>query len=203
MRLIGLTGGIATGKSTVAELLSQRGAVVVDADRLAREVVEPGQPAFDEVVARFGGGIVDKAGGIDRPALGAIVFGDPAARRDLEAITHPRIRALMEERLAEAMASGAPLVVADVPLLFERGRDNGFAETLLVYAPRDVQLRRLQARDALDPAAAAQRVDAQMPIEDKRAHATWVIDNSGDADGTRAAVADWWRDIVEGRPAAR
>jgi dephospho-CoA kinase len=196
MRLIALTGGIATGKSTVAAMLAERGAVIVDADRLAREVVEPGQPGFDEVVARFGTHILGPAGAIDRATLGAVVFADSAARRDLEAITHPRIGALMQERIAAAVASDAALVVADIPLLFERGRDSGFAETMLVYAPRDVQLRRLRIRDGLDPAAAEQRLDAQMPIEDKRARSTWVIDNSGERAQTAALVDAWWREVV-------
>jgi dephospho-CoA kinase len=198
MRVIGLTGGIATGKSTVAGMLAARGAVVIDADLLAREAIAPGQPGFDEVLARFGREIVDDSGAVDRAALGAIVFADPAARAELEAITHPRIGALMQARLRDALASPAPLAVADIPLLFENGRDAAFPQTLLVYAPAEVQLQRLRERDGLDSQAARQRLDAQMPIDEKRARATWVIDNGGSVDDTTAQVGAWWDDVVTG-----
>jgi dephospho-CoA kinase len=203
MRVIGLTGGIATGKSTVAAMLAARGAVVVDADRLAREVVEPGHPGFGEVVARFGSSILDSSGAIDRAALGAVVFADASARRELEAITHPRIASLMAEHIGAAVQAGPPLVVADIPLLFERGRDSDFPDVLLVYAAPAVQLQRLSTRDGLGATAAGQRLAAQMPVEEKRARATWVIDNSGALAATRAAVAAWWRDVVEAPPADR
>ena len=197
MRLIGLTGGIATGKSTVAAMLSGRGAVVVDADLLAREVLVPGAPAFDGVLARFGQGILDTSGAVDRAALGALVFADAARRAELEAITHPRIRELMQLRLAEAVESDPPLVVADIPLLFERGRDSAFPQTLLVYAPAGVQMWRLQDRDGLDETAARQRLAAQLPIDDKRPLATWVIDNGGTLTETAAQVESWWRTVVD------
>jgi dephospho-CoA kinase len=196
MRLIGLTGGIATGKSTVAGLLAARGAAVVDADGLAREVLLPGAPAYDEVVARFGTGVLDHSGAVDRPGLGAIVFADPALRGELERITHPRISTLMQERIAAALASTATLVVADIALLFESRRDHGFEGTLLVYAPAATQLRRLHDRDGLDDGAARQRLLAQLPIDDKRSLATWVIDNSGSRESTAAQVDAWWREVV-------
>jgi dephospho-CoA kinase len=196
MRVIGLTGGIATGKSTVAAMLAARGAVVVDADVLAREVIAPGRAGYDEVVARFGHGIVGDDGELDRAALAAIVFADPAARADLEAITHPKIGAFMQARINAALASSAPLAVAEIPLLFERGRDAAFPETLLVYAPRAVQLLRMRQRNGWDAAAAQQRLDAQLPIEEKRARATWVIDNSGSLDATAGQVDAWWDDVV-------
>lgn len=196
MRVIGLTGGIATGKSTVAAMLAARGAVVIDADLLAREVIAPGQPGFAEVLARFGREIVDDSGAVDRAALGAIVFADSAARAELEAITHPRIGALIQARLRDALASPAPLAVADIPLLFENGREAAFPQTLLVYAPAEVQLLRLRQRDGLGPQAARQRVDAQMPIDEKRARATWVIDNGGSLDDTQAQVGAWWDHVV-------
>ncbi len=198
MRVIGLTGGIATGKSTVASMLAARGAVVVDADLLAREVIAPGEPGYEKVVARFGGDIIDADGELDRAALAAIVFADPAARADLEAITHPRIGTLMRDRIGVA-ASSAPLAVADIPLLFEGGGDAEFPETLLVYAPREVQLRRMRERDGWDEVAARRRLDAQLPIDEKRARATWVIDNGGSLKATAAQVAAWWGDVVVGR----
>jgi dephospho-CoA kinase len=192
LRLIGLTGGIATGKSTVARLLAARGAVIVDADVLAREVVEPGSPALAEIAAGFGDSVLTPDGALDRAALGAVVFADPAERRRLEAITHPRIAALMGERIAAGLASEAPLVVADIPLLFEGDRVGLVEGVLLVDIPEEVQLRRLMLRDGIAEAAARARVAAQMPLAEKRRRATWVIDNSGTPEETAARVAAWW-----------
>ncbi len=197
MRLIGLTGGIATGKSTVAATLAGRGAAIVDADVVAREVLVPGEPAFDAVLATFGRDVLGRGGAIDREALGAIVFADPERRAELERITHPRIHELMQRRILEALRSSALLVVADVPLLFERDRDGDFEGTLLVYAPATVQLQRLRERDGLDSAAAQRRLLAQLPIDDKRDRATWVIDNSGTRESTAGQVDSWWRVVVE------
>jgi dephospho-CoA kinase len=196
MRLIGVTGGIATGKSTVDRMLVAHGAVVIDADELAREAVHPGEPALDAVAARFGSGVIRADGALDRTGLGDIVFADPAARRDLERITHPRITELMQERIAAALGGPAPLVAVDIPLLFENARESMFEGVLLVYAPRDVQLRRLHERNGLDDAAALQRLDAQLPIDEKRARATWVIDNTLGLDATERAVDQWWRTVV-------
>ena len=196
MRLIGLTGGIATGKTTVNRMLAARGAAVIDADVLAREAVRPGEPTLERVVEHFGAGILHADGSLDRARLGAIVFADPTARRDLEAITHPRILELMQERIAAAMAGDAPLVVVDIPLLFENGRETLFEGVLLVYAPADVQVRRLHERNQLDETAALQRLSAQLPIDEKRARATWVIDNSGSPDATQREVDAWWDSVV-------
>ena len=192
MRLIGLTGGIATGKSTVDRMLAARGATVIDADELAREAVRPGEPTLDRVVERFGADILSPDGSIDRGRLGRIVFADSDARHDLERITHPRIIDLTRERIAAALSGTARLVVVDIPLLFENDRDGMVEGVLLVYAPPEVQVRRLQERNHLDEAAARQRLAAQLPIDDKRARATWIIDNSGDEAATRRAVDDWW-----------
>ncbi len=196
VRLIGLTGGIATGKSTVAAFLAARGAAVVDADVVARQVLLPGAPAFAAVVRAFGETVLDADGAIDRAALGAVVFADPARRAELERITHPPINALMEQHILDALGSSAPLVVADIPLLFERDRDNAFDATLLVYAPPAIQLRRIRERDGLDAVQAEQRLAAQLPIDEKRERATWVIDNSGTREATAAQVAAWWREVV-------
>jgi dephospho-CoA kinase len=196
MRLIGLTGGIATGKTTVNRMLAARGAAVIDADELAREAVRPGEPTLERVVEHFGAGILHADGSLDRARLGAIVFADPTARRDLEAITHPRILELMQERIAAAMAGDAPLVVVDIPLLFENGRETLFEGVLLVYAPPDIQVRRLHERNQLDETAALHRLSAQLPIDEKRARATWVIDNRGSPDATQREVDAWWDSVV-------
>ena len=194
MRVIGLTGGIATGKSAVAAMLASRGA----ADRLAREVVEPGRPALAEIAAEFGPEVIAADGSLDRPALAAVVFADARRRRRLEAITHPRISALMGERIAAAIAAGPALVVVDIPLLFENGRAGMVEGVLVVYADVATQLRRLVERDGMSEADARGRIAAQMPVEDKRRLATWVIDNGGDVDATRAQVDAWWAEVVEG-----
>ncbi|MBJ7595374.1 MAG: dephospho-CoA kinase [Candidatus Dormibacteraeota bacterium] len=197
MRLIGLTGGIATGKSTVAALLADRGAAVIDADAIAHEVLLPGAAAFDDVVRRFGAAVLDPGGAIDRAALGGIAFADPELRGELERITHPRINALMQERILAALQSDAPLVAADIPLLFERDGENAFEGTMLVYAPAATQLLRIRERNGLDDTAAQRRLVAQLPIEEKRGRATWVIDNQGSREATTAQVDDWWREVVE------
>jgi len=196
MRLIGVTGGIATGKSTVDGLLVAHGAAVIDADELAREVVLPGEPALAEVAQRFGAEMLQPDGTLDRARLGAVVFANPDARRDLEAMTHPRITVLMQERIAQALAGAAPVVAVDIPLLYENGRESLFEGVLLVYAPQEVQVRRMFERNGLERAAAMQRLTAQLPIDEKRSRATWVIDNSGDREATAAAVDTWWEATV-------
>jgi dephospho-CoA kinase len=197
MRLIGVTGGIATGKSTVGALLAAHGAAVIDADLLAREVVLPGEPALAEVARRFGDDMLQPDGTLDRARLGALVFADPDARRDLERITHPRIAALMQDRIALALAGPAPLVAVDIPLLFENARESSFEGVLLVYAPRDVQVRRMRERNGLAANAAALRLAAQLPIDEKRDRATWVIDNSSGLEATSRAVDAWWEAVVK------
>jgi dephospho-CoA kinase len=196
MRLMGLTGGVASGKSTVARMLADRGAVIIDSDELAREVVRPGEPAHAAILERFGREIAGPDGELDRARLGAIVFADEGARRDLERITHPRIAELSQQRLAEAIAHDAPVTVIDVPLLYEAHREEMFEGVLLVYAPEPVLLSRAIERDGLDAGAARQRMRAQLPIEEKRARATWVIDNSGSLEDTRHQVDDWWAEEI-------
>jgi dephospho-CoA kinase len=198
MRLIGLTGGIATGKSTVAGMLAKRGATVIDADELARRVVEPGQPAYTAVVERFGSEVVNPDGTLNRGRLGAVVFADPSARRDLERITHSRIGELMQRGIADAIAHDAPVAVVDIPLLYEATRDDMFEGVLLVYAPLAEQLRRMVSRDGFSEAEATARLDAQLPIEAKRDLGTWVIDNSGDLRDTERQVAAWWGEEIGG-----
>ena len=196
MRLIGLTGGIATGKSEVARMLAARGATIIDADELAREVVRPGQPALAQIVERFGAEMLNADGTLDRTRLAQVVFAHPQARRQLEHITHARIGELIQQRIAAAFAHDAQLVVVDIPLLFESRRDDVFEGTLLVYAPRDVQLQRLMSRDGLSREDAEQRLEAQLPIEEKRSKATWVIDNSGELADTEQQLAAWWAEEI-------
>jgi dephospho-CoA kinase len=196
MRLIGVTGGIATGKTTVDRMLAAHGATVIDADEIAREVVGPGEPALEEVAARFGRDLIRPDGSLDRTRLGRLVFSDPEARRDLERITHPRITELTGARVATALTGPAPLVVVDIPLLFENAREAMFEGVLLVYAPAEVQVERLRERNGLDEAAALQRLAAQLPIDEKRGRATWIIDNSGSLDATSRAVDHWWETEV-------
>jgi dephospho-CoA kinase len=194
-RIVALSGGIGTGKSTVAAMLRELGAVVIDADALVREVQEPGSLAIDEIVEAFGPGIVRQGGELDREKLGALVFRDPEARKRLEAIVHPRVRALMARRIQEAQASGATLIVLDIPLLFEGGR-RGFETTILVYAPEALQIERQVARNGYGRDEALRRVRAQMPIEEKRKLADFVVDNSGSLEETRRQVHELYARLV-------
>ncbi|HEX7057216.1 MAG TPA: dephospho-CoA kinase [Bacilli bacterium] len=192
---IGLTGGIATGKSTVAALLQEQGAILIDADQVAREVVLPGEPALQEIFARFGQALKLPDGSLNRKALGEIVFSDAAARKDLENILHPRIRAIIMGRMAEyERKQPDKLVVADIPLLFESGSQYRFQQTMLVYVPEDVQLARLMARDAIGREAALRRMAAQIPIEEKKRRADIVIDNSGTLAETKRQIDEFLRD---------
>ena len=196
---IGLTGGVASGKSTVAAALRTHGAVVVDADAIAREVVRPGGPAYQAVVDVFGPSVVGPDGALDRRARGARGFGDPAARKRLNALTHPHIRRRMAEEAARLTAAGrAAVIVFDIPLLLDTtdARDLGLDGIVVVYADRDTQLRRLIERDGLAEDQARRRLDAQVPLQEKVKRADWVIDNSGAADATQAQVERLWQALM-------
>lgn len=195
--LIGLTGGIASGKSTVADLLAARGAVVIDADLLAREAVAPGTPGLAAVVERFGAGVLDPDGGLDRAALGRIVFADPDARRDLEAIIHPAVRA-RAARLTAAAPAGA-VVVQVIPLLIETGQQDAFDLVVVVDVDPAVQLDRVRTRDGLDEAAARRRLQAQASREARLAAADRVIRNDGTPSDLAARVSEFWREAVAPR----
>ena len=192
MILIGLSGGIGSGKSTVARALAERGAVVVDADTIAREVVEPDGPGFAAVVARFGLGVLDEGGRLDRPALAGIVFADEEARRDLNAIVHPLVAAETQRRVAAA-PSGS-VVVMDVPLLVEAAR-GGYDLVVIVEAPEDVRLARLTAR-GMDEADARRRMAAQASDAERRAIADVVLDNSGSPEDLEHQVDRLWADLT-------
>ncbi|HEY0477392.1 MAG TPA: dephospho-CoA kinase [Kofleriaceae bacterium] len=180
VHVIGLTGGIASGKSTVARLLVARGAALVDADQLARQVVEPGQPALAELVARFGAAILTPEGRLDRKRLAAIAFADPAARADLGRITHPRIGAASAAAIATWADAGANLVFYEAALLVENRAYTTMAGLIVVATEPEIQHARLIERDRLAPEDARARIAAQAPLADKLAAATWVIENAGD-----------------------
>ena len=192
MQLIGLTGGIASGKSTVGDMLRGAGIVVIDADVLAREAVAPESPGLAAIVETFGDGMLRADGTLDRAALGARVFSDDAARARLNAIVHPEVAARAAQRIAAERAAGTTQVVYEVPLLFENGLDEAVDATIVVWVPPDVQLARLMDRDSLDENAAQARIAAQMPLAEKAARATHVIDNTGSETKTAAQLAAVW-----------
>jgi dephospho-CoA kinase len=189
--LVGLTGGIGSGKSTVAALLAGRGAIVIDADAVAREVVQPGTEGLDAIVERFGPSVVTGDGTLDRPALAALVFADRDARSALNAIVHPRVAARIAELLEQAAGASGPeqLVVIDVPLLVESNVDRGYHAVVVVTAPEAVRIERLVAR-GMDAEDARARIAAQASDEERSARATHVVDNSGDLPDLAARVSD-------------
>ncbi|NJD91432.1 MAG: dephospho-CoA kinase [Geobacter sp.] len=179
MRVIGLTGGIASGKSSVAALVSTLGIPVIDADQLARDVVMPGSAALARVADCFGNGVLDSSGALDRAALAEIVFAETDARKKLEAILHPAIKLLAEERLAELRERGEQVVFYMAPLLIEAGAVDRVDEIWVVYVDRETQISRLMARDQLDRDGAEKRIASQMPMDEMRKYGRVVIDNSG------------------------
>jgi dephospho-CoA kinase len=197
VRRIGLTGGIAAGKSVAAARLAERGAVLIDYDVLSREAVAPGSPGLAAVAEEFGSGVLAPDGSLDRPALGAVVFADDDARARLNALVHPVVRRLAAEREAAAVAADpAAVVVHDVPLLVETGRAGGFDLVVVVHTPAATRLDRLVRTRGLDPAEAAGRIAAQARDEDRLAVADIVLDGSGDPDGLRAEVDALWDRIA-------
>ncbi len=191
MQVFGLTGGIGTGKSTVSAMFKALGAQVVDADLLARQVVEPGQPAFNDIAATFPEVIVN--GSIDRAALGARIFRNPDDRAKLNAITHPRVRDAFFAAIAALEAAGETRVIYDVPLLFENRLDEGMAGVIVVVAPLEVQRARLMARNGLTAEQANDRIASQIPLHEKQRRATWVIDNGATLEATRQQVETVWQ----------
>ena len=188
VHVFGLTGGIGSGKSTVAARLIERGLPVVDADALARAAVLPRSSALAEIVARFGSDVLRPDGTLDRKQLAGLVFEQDDARRALEAILHPRIRALAERRFAELSAQGQPLGCYEVPLLFEKGLQESLRPVVVVAAPEAVRIGRVIARDGTGEAEARGRMRAQMALSDKVARADHVIDNSGSIAATCAST---------------
>jgi len=204
--LVGLTGSIATGKSTVSRMFAHLGARVLDADQLAREVVMPGQPAYLKIVEEFGQQVVQEDGTLDRKALGAIVFADPARRKRLEEITHPAI-GLRQQRILSVLDEEAfeGIVVWDVALLFETGGVARMDRVVVVYADPDTELARLMARDSLPEDAARARIASQMPVAEKAKRAHYVIDNSGSRADTERQVKTVYESLLaelKARPVA-
>ena len=194
MLLVGLTGGIGSGKSTVARMLEARGAVVFDADALARQAVEPGTPGQDAVVERFGANVLAPGGDLDREALASIVFADPAARRDLEAIVHPEVRRLFAEG-SEAYRDDDVVVVFSAPLLVETGMHTAFEVLVVVSTPEETQIERLLRDRAMREDAIRSRIAAQAPLEDKAAVADVIVDNEGTLEELEAQVDRLWNDL--------
>ncbi len=198
MQVIGLTGGIATGKSTVSAMLKKAGAIIIDADRIARAVVKKGLPAYREIVEYFGTDILLPDGEINRNALGDIIFNDPAEKKRLNSIVHPRVAAEVDRQLKQfEKTDPQSLVVLDIPLLLEAGMHADLSEVIVVYAPQQLQIERLMHRDRISEAEALARVRSQMPIEEKKEKATIVIDNSGTIDHTRQQTLDIFKRLKD------
>lgn len=194
MLLVGLTGGIGSGKSTVSRMLEERGAVVFDADALAREAVAPGTAGHDAVVERFGANVLGPGGELDREALASIVFADPAARRDLEAIVHPEVRRLFAEG-SEAHRDGDRIVVFSAPLLVETGMNTAFDVLVLVSTTVQTQIERLLRGRAMSEEQVRARIAAQAPLEEKAAVADLIVDNEGSPEDLESQVDRLWNDL--------
>ena len=194
MLLVGLTGGIGSGKSTVARLLKKRGAVVFDADLLAREAVEPGTPGHAAVIERFGADVLAPGGELDREALASIVFADPSARRDLEEIVHPEVRRLFAEG-SEAYRDTDSVVVFSAPLLVETGMHTAFEILVVVSATVATQIQRLMRQRGMSEPSIRARIDAQAPLEDKAAVADFLVDNEGTLAELQSQVERLWHDL--------
>jgi dephospho-CoA kinase len=198
--LVGLTGGIATGKSTVSAMFRNLGCAIIDADQLARDVVEPGEPALREIVAEFGPGVLRPDGTLDRPALGAIVFGDSTRRRRLEEITHPAIRERFTRRVAELVEAGfTGVALFDAAVIVESGGYKTLDGLVVVVTDEETELARLMARDKIGREDAVRKIRSQMPVAEKARLADHVIDNTGDRSATEAQVRAVYAALLERR----
>jgi len=191
VRVWGLTGNIACGKSAVEEYLRHQGVPVIDADHVARQIVEPGQPALDVIVEAFGAEILDEDARLNRPALAAIVFTDPSARRRLEAITHPRIHERTAELLSALAQAGTKFAVVSAALMIEAGSYRLYEGLVVVTCPKEIQMQRLMARDGFTKEQALARTNSQMAQQEKTALADVVIDNGGTIEATHTQVQSW------------
>jgi len=197
---IGLTGGLASGKSLVARIFKSLGCALIDTDAIARAVVVPGTEAWQAVVKEFGPHILTENNTLDRPKLAGIIFADAGRRQILNSILHPLIISSVRQQLAE-IGDTEPdaLVVVDVPLLIECGLQNDFDKVIVVWTPRETQIKRLMERDGLPEAEARQRLAAQLPLDQKRAYATFVVENDADRGKTEAQVRMILSDLQRGR----
>jgi dephospho-CoA kinase len=208
-KVVVLSGGIGSGKSTVARMFERLGARVIDADAIVHELQSPGSELLAEIVRAFGPGVLDAAGALDRAALAALVFRDAQARERLNHLVHPRVGAEMARRLERARTQGAPLVLLDIPLFFE-GRRQGsrgasalpFHTSVLVWVPRETQIQRTVARDGCPRDEAERRLAAQLPLDEKRALADFVVDNSGSLADTERQVREVYARLTGAPPAA-
>lgn len=199
MIIAGLTGGIASGKSTVSRILSDAGAHVIDADQIAKEEVEKGAPAYCDVVSFFGRGILQADGAIDRKRLADIIFNDPEKKARLNAIVHPHVYRRTQQKITDiSRRTSDAVIILDIPLLLEADMDRNLDELIVVYVPESIQLERLMQRDAIDAAAAMARIRSQMPIDEKRRRATIVIDNSGGLDDCRRQALEVFEHLKSG-----
>jgi len=197
MLVVGLTGNIGSGKSTVAQLLSERGATIIDADVLARRAVEAGTPAYEKIVERWGTSIIGLDKQLDRAALRRTVFSDPAQLEELNGMVHPEVESLRQRLLDDARQRGDRIVVCDIPLLFEKHMAPRFDRIILVDAPRPLRLERLVRDRALRETEAMDMIAAQMPAELKRAGADFIIENAGTLNALEQHVADVWTHLVQ------
>ncbi len=198
--ILGITGGIATGKSSVARMFGDCGAVVVSADDLSRQAVAPGSATLAALTDRFGRQILDASGALDRTALAALVFSDSAARADLNRITHPVIARLADEKLRALKSAGHPLIVYEAPLLFEASAESRVDQVLVVTVDPDIQLDRLIKRDGLSRGEALARIEAQMPLVEKISRADYVIDNSASVGETKAQAEKLYHYLLQFNP---
>ena len=193
MKRVGLTGGIATGKSHVRAVFEALGVPTIDADVLAHEAVAPGSPAFEAVRTRFGPAVLDSTGGLDRRKLGSVVFADPQARKDLEAIIHPQVVEAIDRWFSSLDAQAHPFAIADVPLLYEAGRERDYDVVIVTACELPTQIRRVMARDSISEADARLRIAAQLPIEEKVRRADHVIRTDGLLATTNAQVHEVYK----------
>ena len=198
MQLIGLTGGIATGKSTVSAMLKKAGAIVIDADRIARAVVKKGLPAYRQIVARFGTEVLLPDGEINRNLLGNMIFNDHRKKQLLNSIVHPHVNEEVNRQLKQIQKTHPnAVIVLDIPLLIEAGMHNNLSEIIVVYTSQEIQIHRLMHRDHISEADALARIQSQIPIEEKKKQATLVIDNSGTIEDTRRQTLDIFKRLKD------
>jgi len=198
MKRIGLTGGIATGKSHVRAVFEALGVPTIDADVLARDAVAPGSAAFEAVKARFGPAVLDARGGLDRRKLGDVVFTDAEARKDLEKIIHPGVVDAIERWFSSLDADAHPFAIADVPLLYEAGRERDYDAVIVTACEPATQIRRVVARDSISEAEAKQRIAAQLPLSEKVGRANYVIKTDGLVANTNAQVHEVYKRLLSG-----